>query len=96
MCSASASASASDLSCIHPRAASQLEEDGITASAAHCYVTSKAEVDALVDRTVEQYGTPDLLVANAGIVNGADFVNMTEEDFDDVIRVNFEGDFPGE
>ena len=63
------------------------------ASAAHCDVTNKAEVDALVNWTVQTYGAIDLLIANAGIVKGADFVEMTEQDFDDVIRVNLKGVF---
>ena len=63
------------------------------ASAAHCDVTNKAEVDALVNWTVQTYGAIDLLVANAGIVKGADFLDMSEQDFDDVVRVNLKGVF---
>ena len=63
------------------------------ASAAHCDVTNKAEVDALVNWTVQTYGAIDLLIANAGIVKGADFLDMTETDFDDVVRVNLKGVF---
>lgn len=75
------------------RAAEQLRQDGITASAAHVDVTDKSQVDALVEHTVLTYGGLDLLVANAGIVKGAEFVDMTEADFDDVIRVNLKGVF---
>ena len=56
-------------------------------------MTDKAEVDALVNWTVQTYGAIDLLVANAGIVKGADFLDMSEQDFDDVIRVNLKGVF---
>ena len=65
----------------------------MTAAAAHCDVTSKSEVDALVNWAVKQYGGLDLLVSNAGIVKAADFVDMTEEDFDAVINVNLKGTF---
>jgi len=65
----------------------------VIASAAHCDVTNKAEVDALVNWTVQTYGAIDLLIANAGIVKGADFLDMTENDFDDVVRVNLKGVF---
>lgn len=75
------------------RATTQLQLEGVIASAAHCDVTNKAEVDALVNWTVQTYGAIDLLVANAGIVKGADFLDMTEQDFDDVIRVNLKGVF---
>lgn len=50
-------------------------------------------MDALVNWTVQTYGAIDLLVANAGIVKGADFLDMSEQDFDDVIRVNLKGVF---
>ena len=75
------------------RATTQLQLEGVIASAAHCDVTNKAEVDALVNWTVQTYGAIDLLVANAGIVKGADFLDMSEQDFDDVIRVNLKGVF---
>lgn len=78
---------------IRCRATTQLQLEGVIASAAHCDVTNKAEVDALVNWTVQTYGAIDLLVANAGIVKGADFLDMTEQDFDDVIRVNLKGVF---
>ncbi len=47
----------------------------------------------LVAWTVSTYGGLDLLVANAGIVKGADFLEMSEEDFDAVIEVNLKGVF---
>lgn len=75
------------------RATTQLQLEGVIASAAHCDVTNKAEVDALVNWTVQTYGAIDLLIANAGIVKGADFLDMTENDFDDVVRVNLKGVF---
>ena len=40
-----------------------------------------------------QYGGLDIMVANAGIVKGADFLDMSEEDFDAVINVNLKGVF---
>lgn len=63
------------------------------ACAARCDVTKKMEVDRLIAYTVQQYGGLDILVANAGIVKSADFLDMTEADFDDVINVNLKGVF---
>ena len=40
-----------------------------------------------------QYGGIDIMVANAGIVKGADFLDMSEADFDAVINVNLKGVF---
>ena len=58
-----------------------------------CDVGSKAQVDALVAQTVSVHGRIDVLVNNAGIFRAADFLDVTEEDFDDVLRVNLKGSF---
>jgi NAD(P)-dependent dehydrogenase (short-subunit alcohol dehydrogenase family) len=42
---------------------------------------------------VNAFGSVDVLVSNAGIVHGADFLEVTEADFDRVIRVNLKGVF---
>ena len=43
--------------------------------------------------TVAEYGRLDILVANAGIVHGAAFLDLEEKDFDRVIAVNLKGVF---
>lgn len=58
-----------------------------------CDVGSKAQVDALVAQTLSIHGRVDVLVNNAGIFRAADFLDVTEEDFDDVLRVNLKGSF---
>ena len=60
---------------------------------AHCDVGDKAQVAALVAQTVTAHGRIDVLVNNAGIFKAADFLDMTEEDFDAVLRVNLKGAF---
>jgi len=47
----------------------------------------------LVDATVEQFGDVDILVNNAGILRDRLVVNMTEGEWDDVIRVHLRGHF---
>jgi glucose 1-dehydrogenase len=42
---------------------------------------------------VNAFGPIDVLVNNAGIVHGADFLELSEEDFDRVLRVNLKGAF---
>ena len=59
----------------------------------HCDVGDKAQVDALVARTMHQHGRIDVLVNNAGIFKAADFLEVTEADFDAVLRVNLKGSF---
>jgi glucose 1-dehydrogenase len=53
----------------------------------------KGSVDALVAATVERFGRLDCVVANAAIVRAGDFLDLTEEDFDESIRVNLKGAF---
>jgi NAD(P)-dependent dehydrogenase (short-subunit alcohol dehydrogenase family) len=58
-----------------------------------CDVGDKAEVDALIAGAVAAYGRVDSAVANAGIVNFSDFLELSEADFDAVLRVNLKGVF---
>ncbi len=59
----------------------------------HCDVAHKAQIDALVAQTLAQHGRIDILVNNAGIFKAAPFLDVNEEDFDAVIRVNLKGSF---
>ena len=59
----------------------------------HCDVGDKAQVDALVAHTIAAHGCIDVLVNNAGIFKAADFLDVTEADFDAVLRINLKGSF---
>ena len=59
----------------------------------HCDVGDKLDVDAMVQLTIAKHGRIDVLVNNAGIVKTAPFLDVTEDDFDAVIRVNLKGAF---
>jgi NAD(P)-dependent dehydrogenase (short-subunit alcohol dehydrogenase family) len=59
----------------------------------HCDVGNKADVDHVVAQTVSLFGRIDVLVNNAGIFKAADFLEVTEDDFDAVLRVNIKGSF---
>ncbi|MBX3588359.1 MAG: SDR family oxidoreductase [Ramlibacter sp.] len=59
----------------------------------HCDVGDKAQVDALVAQTLARHGRIDVLVNNAGIFRAAEFLDVTEADFDAVLRVNLKGSF---
>ena len=58
-----------------------------------CDVGDKAQVDALVAHTLAAHGRIDILVNNAGIFKAADFLDVSEADFDAVLRVNLKGAF---
>ena len=47
----------------------------------------------LVEAAIEAYGGVDILVNNAGILRDRLVVNMTESEWDDVIRVHLRGHF---
>lgn len=66
---------------------------GIDAIAAHCDVTSRASVDALVAGVVERHGSLDVLVANAGITGGGAFLDLPDERWNAVIDTNLRGVF---
>ena len=74
-------------------AAEALQAEGAEALFVPCDVGDKAQVEALVERSVAAYGGIDTAVANAGIVKAAGFLDVTEEDFAAVIRVNLKGVF---
>ena len=59
----------------------------------HCDVGDKAQVDALVAQVLQAHGRIDVLVNNAGIFKAAPFLQVTEDDFDAVLRVNLKGAF---
>ena len=59
----------------------------------HCDVGDKAQVDALVAAAITAHGRIDVLVNNAGIFKACDFLDITEADFDAVLRVNLKGAF---
>lgn len=56
-------------------------------------VSQKADVDALLAATMAGFGQVDILVNNAGVTHAADFLDLAEEDFDRVLRINLKSMF---
>ncbi|SDH86917.1 acetoin reductase [Alteribacillus bidgolensis] len=56
-------------------------------------VSSGKEVDEMVDQAVDQFGTLDVMVPNAGIAQVKQAIEITEEDWDKVFSVNSKGVF---
>ena len=70
-----------------------LTERGRRAIYQHCNVASKTEVDAALAATLGAFGRVDALINNAGIFKAANFLDITEADWDAVIDVNLKGAF---
>jgi 3-oxoacyl-[acyl-carrier protein] reductase len=58
-----------------------------------CNLSELSEVEALVPSAEQAMGGVDILVANAGITRDNLFVQLRDEDWDDVIKVNLTATF---
>ena len=74
-------------------AAEAIREAGGEAAFIHCDTGDAAQARALIASAVARLGSIDVLVNNAGIATFGDFLEVTEEDFDKVLRVNLKGYF---
>ena len=73
--------------------AEAIADAGGTAQFVACNVADRSAVDALIEATLEAFGTLDILVNNAGITRDATLKKMDAEAFRAVIEVNLEGVF---
>ena len=56
-------------------------------------VSSWKGAQSLIEQAIETYGGLDVVVNNAGILRDRMIVNMTEQEWDDVVRVHLKGTF---
>jgi NAD(P)-dependent dehydrogenase (short-subunit alcohol dehydrogenase family) len=73
--------------------AQELSSAGARVSYIRCNVADKASVDAAVAATRQAYGRIDHLVSNAGIVRTSSFLDISEQEWDEVLNVNLKGAF---
>jgi NAD(P)-dependent dehydrogenase (short-subunit alcohol dehydrogenase family) len=80
-----------------PRAATETADEivaaGGVAVANFDDVADWAGAKAMIDQALEVYGRLDALVCNAGFVRDRRVFNMTEEEWDSVVRVHLKGHF---
>jgi NAD(P)-dependent dehydrogenase (short-subunit alcohol dehydrogenase family) len=73
--------------------AQAIEADGGRAVPMSVDVTSKASVDAVADRVVEELGSADVLVNSAGTAFRSPAEDFPEEEFDRVVGLNLKGTY---
>ena len=73
--------------------AASLTARGRRAIYQHCNVADQREVEAALAATLQAFGQVDALISNAGIFKAANFLDITEADWDAVIDVNLKGAF---
>lgn len=73
--------------------AATIAEQGGVAHARHLDVTSKAEVDALADAVIDEFGRVDILVNSAGAAFRSPAEEFPEERFDFIVNLNLKGTY---
>lgn len=58
-----------------------------------CDVSNEEQVIQMFQKTIEKFGTVDILVANAGVQKDAKFTEMTLDQWNTVININLTGQF---
>lgn len=71
----------------------EIKSAGGNGAAVGCNVADFAACGEMIQGLVKEYGHIDILVNNAGITRDNLLMRMSEEDFDEVIRVNLKGCF---
>ena len=72
---------------------SEFESKGVKALIMQADVTDKEAIDEVVKKAIEEFGSIDVLVNNAGITRDNLLMRMSEEEFDKVIEINLKGTY---
>lgn len=72
---------------------SKLDEASVKVLPIQCDVSNEEQVKAAVNQAVEDFGTIDILINNAGITRDSIFHKMSGDDWDNVLNVNLNGTF---
>jgi len=71
----------------------QIKDMGVEVLCVRGDISKSEEVENLVSKAKEKFGSVDIIVNNAGITKDTLILRMKEEDFDSVIDVNLKGVF---
>jgi len=73
--------------------AKEVEKLGRRALAVQVDISRKADVDNMVEKVVDEFGHIDILVNNAAIAFWRPMLEVTEEDWDNVVDIDLKGYF---
>lgn len=73
--------------------ANEIAKNGGEAIAVKTDVSTKTDVDNLVNATINKFGKIDILINNAGIYRTAPTENLSEEEWERVLDINLKGYF---
>lgn len=73
--------------------ADEVKKLGAKALVVQVDVTNKEDVDKLLQKTLKEYNSVDILINNAGVTRDTLIIRMKEEDWDFVLKVNLKGTF---
>ena len=71
----------------------EIQRAGGNGMVCKCDVSKEDEVVVMFQKVISGYGTVDILGNNAGIQKDSKFIEMTVEDWDEVMGVNLRGQF---
>ena len=75
------------------KVADELEESGLKVKPVAGDVTSSKDVDTLINETIAEFGSVNILVNNAGVLRPTKVIDIEESEWDFVVGVNLKGTF---
>jgi NAD(P)-dependent dehydrogenase (short-subunit alcohol dehydrogenase family) len=73
------------------RAQSDLAGRGMSATIIRCDIRNRSEVDAAVERVIQEHGAIDVLINDAGTIQVGPLQHMSAADFEDALATHFWG-----
>ncbi len=71
--------------------AQEIQDMGVEAFTVKADVGNRDEVNGMVEAVLERWGAVDILVNNAGIIDDGLMIRMTDDQWQNVLRVNLDG-----